>query len=292
MNDGQEVPRISLVTPSYNQATYLADTIRSVVSQNYKGLEYVVIDGGSNDGSREILQEFDKSLKYWVSEPDDGQYDAVNKGFASTSGDIMGWLNSDDLHTPWTLSVVGEIFATLPQVRWLTTLYPLSWDSAGRLVGCSYIPGFSRKGFFRGENLGRSGAYNLGWIQQESTFWRRSLWDEAGGFVGGRWKLAGDFDLWARFFQHEELTGVASPIAGFRCHGNQKTNNEGEAYVQEAGEVLQSHNGRPRGRMSTATRKAYRRLPTRLKEKLRLGYEVRTCVFNLHQGWRIEKSVP
>ena len=177
----QDLPRVALVTPSFNQSTYLKQAIESVLSQEYQALDYVVMDGGSSDGSRQILESCGSQLKYWVSEPDEGQYDAINKGFEYCDGEVMGWLNSDDLHTPWTLDTVGEIFATLPHVRWISTLYPLAWDSKGRLVGSSFIPGFSKKGFVRGENLGRDGGYTLGWIQQESTFWREILWRKQEG---------------------------------------------------------------------------------------------------------------
>src|SRR3954464_13703841 len=95
------LPRISIVTPSFNQARFLPETIRSVLGQNYPDLEYVVIDGGSTDGSAEVIRRHEDRLAQWVSEKDAGQYDAINKGFARTSGEIMGWLNSDDLYTPW-----------------------------------------------------------------------------------------------------------------------------------------------------------------------------------------------
>ena len=109
-------PTISLVTPSYNQASFLEETIRSIHDQNYPALEHVIVDGGSTDGSIGIIRRHRSRLADWVSEPDRGQYDAINKGFARTSGEVMCWLNSDDKYLPWTLSVVGELFRVFPDI--------------------------------------------------------------------------------------------------------------------------------------------------------------------------------
>src|ERR1700744_3411076 len=101
--------RVSLVTPSYNQGRFLEATVQSVLGQSFPGLEYAVIDGGSADESPAILQSHSAQLAHWCSERDNGQYDAINKGFLHTTGEVMVWLNSDDMHTPWTLSIVAEI---------------------------------------------------------------------------------------------------------------------------------------------------------------------------------------
>ncbi len=217
------LPKISLVTPSYNQADFLEETIRSVLDQGYPSLEYVVIDGGSTDGSQDIIRKYESRLAYWVSERDGGQYDAINKGFSRTSGEIMAWLNSDDKLTPWALDVVADVFSSRGDIEWLTTLHQLVWDERGRAVACRSTNGYSRQGFLRGENLTRPGVHTKGWIQQESTFWRRTLWNRACGRVDTSYRLAADFELWARFFQHSELYGVSAPLGGFRMHPDQKT---------------------------------------------------------------------
>lgn len=246
-----KLPSLSIVTPSFNQAPYLEAAIRSVVEQGYENLEYVVIDGASSDESPEIIKRYAHRLSDWVSEPDKGQYDAIGKGFARTRGDIMGWLNSDDQYTPWAFSVVGEIFERFPQIEWLTTLYPLWWDQNGRAVHCEPLRGFSRAGFWAGEHLPSAGHQFLGFIQQESTFWRRSLWERAGG-LNTSCGAAGDFDLWARFFAAgAELVGVAAPLGGFRLHSDQKTSRAYEGYISEAESLLQAHGGR---RMTSARR--------------------------------------
>lgn len=246
--------RLALVTPSFNQAAFLDDAIRSVLDQNYPQLEYVVMDGGSTDGSVAIIEKHAGRLAHWESGRDAGQYDAITRGFAKTSGEVLGWLNSDDKLAPWALSVVGEIFAHCPEVEWLTSLRPLRWDERGRAVRCLTHPGYSRGGFFRGENFPEAGAFFTGWIQQESTFWRRSLWERAGAQVGAEFKLAGDFELWARFFEaNAELVGVETPLGGFRFHAAQKTAMQNDRYLAEASAAFEKHGGR---RHSTGERMA------------------------------------
>src|SRR3954471_21047527 len=127
-----ELPVISIVTATWNRAGFLEEAMRSVLDQAYPKLEYVVVDGGSTDGSVEIIRKHADRLAWWCSEKDSGHCEALNKGFAHTTGEVMGWLNSDDKYTPWALAVVGEIFATFPDVQWITTLFPLLWDAQGR----------------------------------------------------------------------------------------------------------------------------------------------------------------
>ncbi len=285
---------ISVVTPSYNGADFLEATITSVVGQVYDGLEYVVVDGGSNDGSRAIIEKHAAHLAWWVSEPDGGQYDAINKGFAKTRGEVMGWLNSDDLYYPWTLSVVAEVFARFPKIEWLTTLYPLGLDVSGRVVRCSRRGPLSRREFFKGDNLPGLGWRATGWIQQESTFWRRSLWERAGGRLDATIGDAADFDLWARFFKLAELYTVETPLAGFRHHDGQKTAGGATAYKRDALNILIGHGGRPRTRLGAALSHAFRGVcPERLRPMaqslgiLSLGS---SCVFDADaRTWRIEK---
>src|SRR4051812_23755335 len=124
-------PMLSIVTPSFNQEQFLEDTIRSVLDQDYPRLEYIVLDGGSTDRSVEVIRKYGGRLAYWASAPDAGQYAAVNAGFARASGDIFAWINASDKYLPWAFNVVGEIFATHPEIEWLTSLFPLVWDAAG-----------------------------------------------------------------------------------------------------------------------------------------------------------------
>lgn len=238
------LPRISIVTPSFNQGSFLSETMASVLDQGYPDLEYVVVDGGSTDESPSLIRAREGELAWWVSEKDSGQYDAINKGFARTTGEVMAWLNSDDKYTPWALRIVGEVFAQLPQVQWVTTLLPLHWDERGLPTRCKPVRGYSRDGFFKGHHLPRPGEWDKVFIQQESTFWRRSLWDKVGGKIDASLQLAGDFELWAKFFAHADLYGIPLPLGGFRMHEEQKTARRMEAYVKEAEAVLARHGGR------------------------------------------------
>jgi glycosyltransferase involved in cell wall biosynthesis len=237
--------KISIVTPSFNQAAFLEETIDSVLSQRDPNLEYVIIDGGSTDGSVDIIRRHAGQLAYWVSEPDKGQYDAINRGFAKVTGDVMAWINSDDKYTPWCFSIVREIFTRFPEVEWISTVQPLSWNAQGQASSINFSGGFNRASFFKGGNLPTEGSFGRRFIQQESTFWRRSLWERAGGRLDTSLRLAADFELWARFYRHADLCGVLAPLGGFRAYGNQKSVLQATEYMEEAERVLLQYGGRP-----------------------------------------------
>jgi glycosyltransferase involved in cell wall biosynthesis len=204
------VLRISLVTPSFNQAEFLPKTLSSVHRQGYQELEHIVVDGGSTDGSVRVVEEYAGRLAYWVSEPDKGQADALNKGFARATGDIFGWLNSDDLLWPGALGAIAEAFEADPdadvvmgwslffraeRVVYLHDPLPLS---PGRLLYTGYDP------------------------PQDSIFWRRRVHERLGRIDTGF--AYPDRDWFIRI----SLLGVRSrrlrrPIGGFRLHHAQKT---------------------------------------------------------------------
>jgi glycosyltransferase involved in cell wall biosynthesis len=220
-------PKISIVTPSYNQYEYLEKTIISVISQDYDGLEYVVIDAGSSDGSVEIIKRYEKELSYWVSEPDGGHADGINKGFAQTHAGIMGWINSSDTYYPWTLRTVVKIFEDLPEVRWISGIPSvISGDTGPKKIRADY----------RNKYDFLSGRYN--WLQQESVFWRRNLWEETGRKLDTSIKYACDFELWLRFFRKAPLCYVNTILAGFRTHENQRGATAAEVYRAEAAELF------------------------------------------------------
>ena len=204
------LPRISLVTPVFNSASYLEQTIQSVLAQNYPNLEYFIIDGGSTDGTLDIIRKYESQISGWLSEPDKGMYDALNKGFARTTGEVMGWISAtDQLHTGG-LAVVGTVFRDLPEVEWITGR-PTWFNEEGMTLGVYDLPRWSRSRFLAGANR---------YIQQESTFWRRSLWERAGSHMDSTRRNGADFELWVRFFRHAKLYPVDALIGGFRAHGD------------------------------------------------------------------------
>jgi len=234
---------IAIVTPSLNQGRFLAAAMDSVLNQKFQGLQYVVMDGGSSDGSVDLIRKREAGLLGWRTGDDSGQYDAINKGFTMTDAPIMGWLNADDMHLPWTLSLVAEIFTSFPEIRWLTTRFPIRWDEFGRAVSCTDVRGYSRGGLMCGENMPGSAGFTTWPIQQESTFWRRDLWEEAGGELDTDYDLAADFDLWVRFARLTEPFAIGAPLAGFRRHGDQKTSRFSTQYTDEALRSLRKHGG-------------------------------------------------
>jgi glycosyltransferase involved in cell wall biosynthesis len=221
-------PRITIVTPSFNQAPYLESCITSILEQGYPDLEYMVVDGGSTDGSVEIIRKYAKHLAWSVSEPDSGQYHAINKGFARSTGGIMAWLNSDDMLHPGALATVADIMSDDGPVEWLMGA-PTIRDAQGRTVIVNPPIPWTRARYL-------SGSYK--WIQQESTFWRRSLWQRAGGTLNTAYSLAADTELWFRFFRHARFFAANVLLGGFRCHGEQKTARSMDKYLEEAEEIL------------------------------------------------------
>jgi glycosyltransferase involved in cell wall biosynthesis len=203
-------PKISVVTPVWNSARYLEAAIRSVLSQAYPNLEYIIVDGGSTDGSLAIISKYESQLHSWISEPDRGMYDAINKGFARSSGELMGWISATDMLHAGSLFVVGSVFQSFPEVEWITGR-PTGFSDQGMAAELLNLRRWSRMAFLAGANR---------YIQQESTFWHRSLWERAGARVDDSRRNASDFELWVRFFRYAKLYSVDALIGGFRSHSD------------------------------------------------------------------------
>jgi hypothetical protein len=165
---------------------------------------------------------------------------------------------------PNALLVVQDIFQTFPAVEWLTSRILTLLDERGRIVLQTLHYGFERQGFLRGDTLPGFGRGPVAtYIQQESTFWRRSLWERAGSRFDSRLRLAGDFELWTRFFMHADLWSVSAPLGAFRKHEGQLSALHAGAYAQEASDVLRAHRGRPRSALGAAARMFLRRTTPR-----------------------------
>tara|TARA_R100000935_G_scaffold56463_1_gene88040 strand:+ start:9618 stop:10484 length:867 start_codon:yes stop_codon:yes gene_type:complete len=226
-------PKITVVTPNYNQDCFIEHTILSVLNQKYPNLEYIIIDGGSTDASVSIIKKYEDKLHYWVSENDSGMYDAINKGFSMSSGEIMCWINSDDILMENSLHLVSKIFINNSRIKWVQGL-PTVINEEGDIV-FQRQQVFSKLHFYllNHEN-------NFSFIQQESTFWSRELWKEAGGKLNEQFKLAADFDLWMRFFNIEKMYCTDFPLGAFRVRIGQKSGDK-ETYLKETKQSLNSN---------------------------------------------------
>ncbi len=189
-------------------AAYIEETICSVLDQGYPNLEYIILDGKSTDGTVAIIQKYENQLAYWHSQKDKGMYDAIQQGFDRGTGEIMGWLNADDCLLPKSLFVIAKAFTEVPEVNWIQGA-PLIANKVGQLISSTTTQG--NKYFF----YSRQGQINA-FIQQESTYWRRSLWESAGGKLATEFRYAADFELWMRFFEHSPLHCLRAPLASFR----------------------------------------------------------------------------
>jgi hypothetical protein len=236
------ITKISVVTACFNAESYIEATIRSVLDQDYPALEYIIIDGGSTDSTVSIVNRYRDKISYFISEADDGQYSAIKKGLELSSGDVMCWLNADDVFMPWTLSVVGELFAEHVDVEWITGL-PAFINCKGQMTAIysslsCYPQNFIANGWFD-RNLG-------GFLQQENMFWRRSLWNRSDG-LNLELSLAADFALWTSFAKHAPLVPVSVPLAGFRqLPGQQRSSVLSEVYDEDVASVIGETKSPPR----------------------------------------------
>jgi glycosyltransferase involved in cell wall biosynthesis len=221
-------PKISIVTACLNSIDYIEETIKSILNQNYPNLEYIIIDGGSTDGTIEVVERYKSQLKYFISEKDTGHANALNKGFKVSTGEIMGFLNADDIYMPWTFKIISNIFLNFKDTNWITGISSFINDKSENIgIGLVY------------KNIQDYLNYNHRYIQQESTFWKRSLWEKAGGCMNEEYKFSIDTDLWARFFLHERLYHLNSVIASFRHHLKCRSHNNSHLLFKEENLIIE-----------------------------------------------------
>lgn len=226
---GKPYPKISIVTPSYQQGEFLEETIRSVLLQGYPNLEYMVIDGGSRDNSVEILRKYAPFLTFWVSERDAGQANAVNKGFARATGDIMGWLNSDDILLPRALYWIARTLSENPQVD-LVTGFRKNLDKTSRITS-NWIRDVPNDYYLR----------HYCCIAQEATYWRRSMWEKLGP-IDESFQFALDYEYWLRAIHSgSSLQLIPQYIGGFRDYAENKSNSWQDVYYHDMNLLYQRY---------------------------------------------------
>jgi glycosyltransferase involved in cell wall biosynthesis len=213
MTSLRPLPLVSIITPSFNQADYLEETIKSVLEQDYPRIEYLIMDGGSTDGSVDIIKKHQDKIQFWVSEQDKGQTDAINKGFNRATGDILAWLNSDDTYNP---KAVGEAVKFLMDNPDVAMVY----------ADCNFI---DERGNVIGKFASRQTDYQKlrrGYVHipQQTMFFRAKYWKEVGP-LDPSFYFAMDYDLWVRIAKRAPIQYLPGRTwANFRIHTSSKTN--------------------------------------------------------------------
>jgi glycosyltransferase involved in cell wall biosynthesis len=205
------LPLVSIVTPSFNQARFIEETIRSVLAQDYPNIEYIIVDGDSTDGSQAIIQKYADRLAWWVSEKDAGQADALNKGFAHAGGEIFAWLNSDDTYFPGAVSEAVAFLQAHPDVGLVYADADLT-DEEGRTIGRFSSRQTDYKRLLRGSVH----------IPQATTFYRADLWRQVGPF-DNNFFFAFDYNFWVQLAKISRLQYLPRLWAKFRLHSEGKS---------------------------------------------------------------------
>ena len=217
---------ISIITPSYNQADFLEQTICSVLDQENVEIGYMVVDGDSTDGSVEIIERYARDLVWWVSEPDSGQACAINKGFARAGGEIVAWLNSDDYYLPNTLSTVVKLFAKHPEAGMIYGDV-LSVDGAGNSINVQHFDSYEIEDLM---------AFKI--ISQPAVFMRRSILEKA-GHLDDQYHFLLDHHLWLRLAQLAPIIYTPQILAAARYHADAKNIAQAEKFGADAFNILE-----------------------------------------------------
>jgi glycosyltransferase involved in cell wall biosynthesis len=217
-----------MVTPALSGDEFLEATLRSVVYQDYPNLEYIVIEDGASVERRRILDRYKAHFLWLTCAPGTELCAALNMAFAKSTGEILGWLEPGEMLHTNGVAVIGGVFAALPKVDWITGR-PFNFNPSGMPTGMKHLERWSRIRFLAGGNK---------FIHRDTTFWRRSLWERADGALATEYGLAGEFDLFVRFFRHARLYSVDALIGGFRTHpGYHRANGSHHRYNRTCDEI-------------------------------------------------------
>ena len=232
-----KLPKISVITPSYNQAEYIKETIDSVLSQNYPNLEYWVIDGGSTDGTIDILKKYGKKIN-WISEKDKGQSHAINKGLKKATGDLLAYLNSDDIYLPGALNKVGHFYATRQSIDWLTGGYQII-DQKGRLTPNHWlITKYKRLLMLLYSPTLLKISDSM--FPQPSTFWSKKAYQKVGEFRTD-FHYVMDYDYWLRLSKHFKPHNLNTTLSGFRAQPDSKSQTDRKTFMTEGVKTLKDN---------------------------------------------------
>jgi glycosyltransferase involved in cell wall biosynthesis len=273
-------PRITVVTPSYNQGQFLEETIRSVLLQGYTNLEFIIIDGGSSDGTADIIQKYAHWLDYWVSEPDRGQGHAINKGFGVATGNIVAWLNSDDLYEPGALWSVALAYKLAPDTI-----------VAGNVV--NFGPAESQERLFVHRNIT---------LDSVVKFWEGRTWHQPGLFfpskalqkagpIDENLRYAMDYDLLCRLLQHTTVTYLSGSVTRFRIHATSKTTEQaGVGFLLENTTVSRRYWNLLSGQDRADCEHGLTRRLVRRAARQALRARIAPCLALLKTSWNVSRK--
>lgn len=233
--------KISVVTPSYNQGAYIERTIRSVIRQDYPNLEYIILDGGSTDSTVEIIKRYEKSISYWRSEKDNGQAAAIVEGFGLATGDILCWLNSDDVFLPGCLHSVNDYFQAHSDARLLIGGSVVIDRNDEVVFGKAYLPRIL---------VGQTDSYESMFLKrgcgfyQPATFWKRDLYFESGG-INDKYDFCFDYDMYLRMARLVDFNATKELLSCFRLHEESKTSRLHAVRVKEMQEITSGYTVKP-----------------------------------------------